>query len=357
MNHSPESLTKFESGDILRYAVLGTTALLSLIPFIYMFLLSFMSQSEATNPSKLWPSEFSWQNYQTAWDFGNFWFYGLNTILITLFSTLGQVVFCALAGYAFASIPFRGKRAAFALILVTLMVPEAVLITPSFAVIKGQVLGISFLNLLTLTMIFLASLILFYAAFGLLNNYMAKDLPVWSLSFLCIGLVAVALLITLVLIPDFREGLRDELWPKSTLLNTYQVMILPFIGNAYSMFLFRQFFVQLPEELWHAARIDGANHLQYFVRVVVPLSIPAFATISVLAFIWSWNAYAWPILTQTGTEPKFTLAVGLRELSNDYAADVPAQMAGAALVILPVLIVYSIAIRQFTQSLSRVGLK
>ncbi len=352
-----ETSDRFESGDILRYAILGLAGFLSLVPFVYMLLLSGMNQYEAINASTWIPKTFLFENFETAWAYGKFWLYAINTVVVTLFSTLGQVVFCALAGYAFASIPFKGKRMAFLLLLITLMVPEAVLITPTFTVIKGQIFGIAILNVLTLTLIATAASLLLYAVLSVYATVTARQIPVWPLTF--VGLVAFVgmLLLAGVVNQDFGGVLSEELWPPKTLLNTYQVMILPIIGNAYSIFLFRQFFIQLPDELWQAARLEGANHLQYFVRVVVPLSVPAFSTIGVLAFIWSWNSYAWPILTQTGADPKFTLSVGLRELSDDYIGHIPAQMAGAVIVVLPVMVAYSVAVRQFTQSLARVGIK
>ncbi|MAV46278.1 MAG: carbohydrate ABC transporter permease [Alphaproteobacteria bacterium TMED89] len=348
---------RFEAGDLLRYAILGLAGFLSLVPFVYMLLLSGMNQYEAINASTWLPKTFLFENYVTAWAYGKFWLYAINTIVVTLFSTLGQIVFCALAGYAFAAIPFKGKRFAFLLLLITLMVPEAVLITPTFTVIKGQIFGIAVLNLLTLTLIASAATLLFYAVLSVYATLTSRQIPVWPLTFAGLIVFIGLLLLAGVVNRDFGSVLSEELWPPKTLLNTYQVMILPIIGNAYSIFLFRQFFIQLPDELWQAAKLDGANHLQYFVRVVVPLSIPAFSTIGVLAFIWSWNSYAWPILTQTGVDPKFTLSVGLRELSDDYIGHIPAQMAGALIVVLPVLVAYSLAVRQFTQSLARVGIK
>ncbi|CAI8380129.1 MAG: L-arabinose transport system permease protein AraQ [Rhodospirillaceae bacterium] len=353
-----EDAYRFEAGDLLRYAILGLAGFLSLVPFVYMLLLSGMSQYEAINASTWWPETFLiFENLETAWAYGRFWLYAINTVVVTLFSTLGQVVFCALAGYAFAAISFRGKRLSFLLLLITLMVPEAVLITPTFTVIKGQIFGISVLNIMTLMLIATAVTLLLYALLSVVATLTARQILIWPLTFA--GLLAFMGMLTIagVVNADFGTVLADELWPPKTLLNTYQVMILPIIGNAYSIFLFRQFFIQLPDELWQAAKLDGANHLQYFVRVVVPLSVPAFSTIGVLAFIWSWNSYAWPILTQTGADPKYTLSVGLRELSNDYISHIPAQMAGALIVVLPVLIAYSIAVRQFTDSLARVGIK
>ena len=114
-----------------RYFILMLVAVLSLAPFIYMVLVSFMSLGEATNIRILLPSELRFENYAKAWQQARFSNYFFNSVLVTLSTLIGQLVICSLAGYAFAVIRFRGHQIVFMLVLITLMVPESVLISPA----------------------------------------------------------------------------------------------------------------------------------------------------------------------------------------------------------------------------------
>ena len=96
----------------------------------------------------------------------------------------------------------------------------------------------------------------------------------------------------------------------------------------------------MPEELWQAARLDGASHFQYFTRVAIPLNLPAFSIIGMLSFIWSWNSFMWPRLTQLDERGHFTLPVGLDSFNRDQGTELQLLMAGAMITVIPVLIVY-----------------
>ena len=139
-------------------------------------------------------------------------------------------------------------------------------------------------------------------------------------------------------------------------LNNWPALTVPFMGSVFSIFLLRQFFAQIPDELYDAARIDGAGHLRFLVQVVLPLSKAPIMVIVVISFIGSWNALAWPMLVTT--EPTWRpIAVGLMNFVQDNGQYVNLMMAGAFITIIPILIMYFFTQKQFTESIARSGLK
>jgi ABC-type glycerol-3-phosphate transport system permease component len=140
-------------------------------------------------------------------------------------------------------------------------------------------------------------------------------------------------------------------------LNNWPSLTIPFMANAFTIFLLRQFFAQLPDELWDAARIDGAGHLRYLRSVVVPLSSAPIMTTITFGFIGSWNALLWPLLV-TQTDEWRPVAVGLTKfVSTDAPSELHLQMAAAVLMIIPILIVYFFTQKQFTEGIAASGLK
>jgi multiple sugar transport system permease protein len=339
-----------------RYAILIITAVISLVPFVYMVSVSFMSLGEAINTKILFPSELRFENYGLAWEQARFSSYLANSIIVTLITALGQLIICSLAGYAFALIDTPGRNAMFVIVLITLMVPEAVLIAPLYQVILGRVFPISLLNGVTFVIVALCLIVWISVITSLVNTrfnrqFSAKTVVLAAMAILVAGTLWLALQF-----PDVRQILADE-FADTNWLNTYTVMIVPFIGNAYCIFLFRQFFRQLPGELWQAARLEGASHFQYFTQVAVPLTLPAFATIGLLSFIWSWNSFMWPRLTQLDHRGHFTLPVGLDAFTRDQGTELHLWMAGATITVVPVLLLYIFALRLFINSASRAGFK
>lgn len=139
-------------------------------------------------------------------------------------------------------------------------------------------------------------------------------------------------------------------------INNWPALTVPFMGNVFSIFLLRQFFAQIPDELFDAAQIDGAGHLRFLTQVVVPLSKAPILVVTVLSLIGSWNALAWPLLV-TNSPAWRPIAVGLLNFVQEAGQQTNLMMAGAMITIIPVLIVYFITQRQFTESIARSGLK
>jgi ABC-type glycerol-3-phosphate transport system permease component len=139
-------------------------------------------------------------------------------------------------------------------------------------------------------------------------------------------------------------------------INNWPALTVPFMGSVFSIFLLRQFFAQVPDELFDAAQIDGAGHLRFLWTVVLPLARAPLMVIIVLSFMGSWNALAWPLLV-TNTPEWRPIAVGLLRFVEEAGQRVNLMMAGAVITIIPILILYFITQKQFTESIARSGLK
>ncbi|MET8469178.1 carbohydrate ABC transporter permease [Streptomyces sp. NPDC006422] len=144
------------------------------------------------------------------------------------------------------------------------------------------------------------------------------------------------------------------------LLDTYAGLVLPFAAGAFGVFLMRQFMQSIPDELLEAARMDGAGEWYIFWRIVLPLVKPALATLTIFTFLGSWNNFIWPLIA-TNDPNKYTLPVALATFANDPNRTVGGGngmlMAGSLLVVLPVLLVFAVLQRHFTQGIATAGMK
>jgi multiple sugar transport system permease protein len=139
--------------------------------------------------------------------------------------------------------------------------------------------------------------------------------------------------------------------------NTYLALIVPFTVNVVAIFLLRQFFLQVPKELFEAAVMDGMGHLRYLISIVVPLSKPAILTVALLNFIWSWDSFKWPLLVTRDTSMR-VLGVGLQQFkSGEGGSYVQELMVFATLVVIPVLFFYFLLQKQFREAITTVGIK
>ncbi len=229
-------------------------------------------------------------NYIEAWEDAKFSKYFTNSIIITITSVLGVLVFSVLAAYAFARMEFPAKDKIFTLYLATMMIPGIVLLIPNFLIVRE------------------------------LNDI-------------------------------FREWLGIEgLW-----YDNLPPLVVPFLANTFSIFLMRQFFLQIPQELYDASLIDGCGHLRFLTRVVLPLSKAPLMSVAVFNAISSWNSFLWPLLvTQTKWRP---ITVGLSSFIDEAGARMQLMMAGAVIAIVPILILYFLTQKQFTEGIATTGLK
>ena len=140
-------------------------------------------------------------------------------------------------------------------------------------------------------------------------------------------------------------------------VGTYQGVITPGLASVFGVFFMRQFFQSLPRELEEAAHIDGASEWQTFVRVVLPLSGGALATLGVIIFLEPWNNFLWPLLVVGSDREMQTLPVGLATLQGQYTFDYGKLMAGAMVMTVPVLLLFVSAQRFVVESVRTTGLK
>lgn len=140
------------------------------------------------------------------------------------------------------------------------------------------------------------------------------------------------------------------------LINTYGGLILPGIVSAFSIFLLRQFFLNIPIDLDEAAIIDGCNKLQILFRIYFPLSVPALSALTILAFMGAWNDFFWPLIV-TSTDSMRTLQLGLAYFQNSYTTQWGPLMAAATIATIPVLVVFFLAQKRFIQGITQTGIK
>jgi multiple sugar transport system permease protein len=263
------------------YIVLGITAVAVMLPYAWMISTSLKDPQEVfTYPPSWIPRAWRYENYADAWQAAPFGRYFLNSLFVALIVTVGQLVTCSLAAFAFARMNFRGKNVAFALFLSTTMISTQVTLVPSYLVLKN--LG----------------------------------------------------------------------W-----LDTYMALIVPFLANAFGVFMMRQYFMTLPQELEDAAKLDGCGRLRFLWQILLPLSKPIVASQALFAFMGNWNSYLWPLIVTTSQNMR-TLQIGLRYfVSQEGGTQWGVFMAATVFVSLPIVIFYLVVQRSFVEGIAKTGIQ
>ncbi len=162
---------------------------------------------------------------------------------------------------------------------------------------------------------------------------------------------------SVTMIPNFLIIRGDVIpLPGGSWLNKLAALTVPFMANAFSIFLLRQFFMTIPNELWDAARMDGAGHLRFLIQIVLPISKAPVMTVLIFGFIGSWNAFLWPLLVTTKDTWR-PLMVGLWTFVSEAGPETNLLMAGAVITVIPILILYFLTQKQFTEGIATTGLK
>jgi multiple sugar transport system permease protein len=173
------------------------------------------------------------------------------------------------------------------------------------------------------------------------------------------GLLLATMMIpeSVTMIPNFLMIRGDILpLPGGSWLNKLPALTVPFMANAFSIFLLRQFFKTIPNDYWDAARMDGAGHLRFLVQIVMPMSKAPIMTVLIFGFIGSWNAFLWPLLVTTKDTWR-PLMVGLWTFASDAGPETHMLMAGAVITVIPILLLYFLTQKQFTEGIATSGLK
>jgi len=278
----------------LLHILVATLSVVMVFPFLWMVSSSVKAQNELfLFPPRLIPSHWFFSNYARAWQAARFSQYFGNSAVVAVCGTLLTLLICAMAAYAFSKLYFKGREAIFWLVLGSQMIPGIVSLIPSFLVVKS-------------------------IPFAGGNNWLGQGGRGW--------------------------------------LNSYAGLIIPGAGGAFGVFLLRQFFSTVPDELLDAARIDGCGDVGIFARIVMPLARPALAALSIFTFQGYWNDFLWPLVITTDDRYR-TIQLGLMVFRQRFTTDWGPLMAGVTIATAPMLLVFLLAQRYFVRGIALTGMR
>lgn len=248
--------------------------LFMLFPLLYAVSIAFMPSSELFNMDlNLLPKQPTLENFASALSKMPLGRFILNSFIVSLAITGGQIISCSLAAFAFSFLDFKGKDGLFMLIMATMMIPgEATII----------------------------------------SNYLTVSSWQW--------------------------------------LESYKVLIVPYLTSAMGIFLFRQFYQSFPISLYEAARMDGCSNLRFIVTILLPLSKPAIGAMAVYTFINAWNMFMWPLLV-TSSENMRTVQIGISMLDSVDSKSLTMMIAGVVLIILPSISIFILGQKQLIKGM------
>jgi multiple sugar transport system permease protein len=248
------------------YLVLLCASALFVVPYLLALLASLKQPNQIFDGSPFaLPHPVTFSNFIQLFRQYHFGTFMLNTAIVALAISVGQVIFCAMAAYAFARMQFPGRDALFYIFLATLLVPGSVTVIPIFLI--------------------------------------AKELH---------------------------------------LLNSLIGLIIPYVGSStFGVFLIRQFFLRIPEDLISAAKLDGANSARILLRIIIPLSRPVMFTLGILSFVFGWNNFLWPLIA-TNSQGNEILTVGLAALQGSYGGQWNLLITGGVISLIPLVILFFI---------------
>lgn len=254
-------------------------SVIMLVPFVWMALTAFKSNTEATSikPFVILPTVWHTESFQAVWEYMNFALLYKNTLLLIFWRVVCAVFTATLAGYAFGRLEFKGKNAAFALVLFQMMIPTQIFIIPQYLMIT-----------------------------------------------------------------------------KLHMLNTIFALVFPGLVTAFGTFLLRQAFRALPADLEEAARLDGCSIGQTFLYVMAPLTRSSMIALGIFTALFGYKDLMWPMIVNTD-KTKLTLSAGLAKMQGQYVSKYPELMAASLIACLPMVIIYLIFQKQFTEGIATSG--
>jgi multiple sugar transport system permease protein len=279
---------------LLLFVLLLVISLVMAAPFIWMLLTAVRTPQELFSADMpLIPAEWHWENFLTALQTAPFLTYARNSFIIAIAHTLSNIVLASMCGYALAKIRFRGASVVFGFVLASMMIPFYAIVIPEFLMVRHMPL------------------------FG------GNDL--------------------------FGQGGIG--W-----IDSWWALLWPGLVSPFNIFLFRQFFIGTPTELMEAARIDGANEVRIFARIMTPLIRPGLLTVALLAFEQGWNNFLWPLLVTSRSEMR-VIQLGLSVFRQEAGTDFNLLMAGTAMAAVPMIVLFAIFQRQFVNGMVASGIK
>lgn len=193
--------------------------------------------------------------------------------------------------------------------------------------------------------------VIFTLVFSSLAGYAFAKLEFHGREFIFLVFIATLMIPMQVrIIPQFL------IFKSFGLINTHAAVVLPWVYNGFSVFLMRQFFMSIPDELIEAARIDGSGEFRTFAQVVMPIAKPSLTALTILSFTWGWNQYFGPLIYLSESS-KQVLSVGITNFKAQYSSNIALQMAGSTLALIPIITVYFILQKQFIEGIAMTGVK
>jgi sn-glycerol 3-phosphate transport system permease protein len=291
--------------NLVCYVILAVGLLIALLPFGIVIIAATLDiKAVNTVPMPLAPGGHFIENLQTAWVRADLGHKLLNSIIFAVAVAAGKVILSSMAAFSIVYFRFRGRAVIFWLIFITLMLPLEVRIVPTYSI-----------------------------AANALAPFQAI-LDVTGVTWL------------------FAHLLGIEIKLEWGLLNSYTGLVLPLVATATGTFLYRQFYLTIPDELAEASKMDGAGSVRFFADMLLPLSRPNMIALFTIMFVWAWNQYLWPLLITT--DPNFGIAVTeLKTLipSEFGLPDWNVAMAGTLIIMLPPLILVILMQRWFVRGL------
>jgi len=292
--------------DFLTYVAMAIGAFLVIMPFWVTLVAGSQSLQEVSQvPISLLPSGHLWENLTAAWARGDLGPKLINSLVVAVGVTVGKITLASLSAFSIVFFNYRGRMICFWMIFITLMLPLEVRIVPTYAIAANALLPFQAL------------------------------LDVTGLT----GLIQAA------------SGIQLSLnW---NLLNSYTGLILPLVATATGTFLYRQFFMTIPDELVEASKMDGARPLEFFFDVLLPLSRTNMLALATIMFVSSWNQYLWPLLITTDRTNFGTVVMQLKALipAQNGTPDWNVTMAGALIIMAPPLLIVAFMQRWFVRGL------
>ncbi|MFE5307019.1 carbohydrate ABC transporter permease [Isoptericola sp. NPDC056605] len=292
VGRSPASRRRLSRAAL--YVALGVIAVVMVVPFVWMVLTSLKTPADiAASPPTFLPTEWAWGNYADALAAAPFLTYARNSLIIAVSHTTINLLVASMAGYALARLRFRGSELVFLGFVAALMIPTYTKIIPEFLIVR------------------------FMPLFGG-NDILGQGGTGW--------------------------------------LDTWWALIVPGAVTPFAVFLFRQFYLDLPVELEEAARLDGVSELGIWARIMTPLVKPAFITVALLTFESSWNNFLWPLLV-TRTDSMRVIQVGLSVFRTENDTQWAFLMAGTTLATLPMVALFLLGQKYFVRGFANAGVK
>jgi sn-glycerol 3-phosphate transport system permease protein len=295
--------------NIVTHAILILGLILLLLPLYLVFVASSHTLNDVISvPPKLLPGDQLWINLQAAWEKGHLGDRFVTTFIVAMGVMTGKIVLSCITAFGIVFFDHRLKMPIFWLVFITLMLPLEVRIVPTYAVAANA-----------------------FLPFQTILDTLGITWVVQALSGVEIALE----------------------W---NLLNSYAGLIMPLVATATGTFLYRQFFLTIPEELVEAAKMDGSGPLRFLWDVLIPLSRTNIAALATIMFVYAWNQYLWPLLVVTD-QSYAMIAVELSRLVPKFSAtggEVPKwniAMAGTLIVMLPPIAVVILMQRWFVRGL------